>query len=43
MSSRAVVMVIGLTIALQLFTSYKAMRSAQALIRQHSQQIEAVK
>jgi hypothetical protein len=42
MSSRAILMVIGLTIAFQLLTSYKVMRSTQALIKQHSQQIEAL-
>jgi hypothetical protein len=43
MSSRTVLMLVGLTIALQLFIGFKAMRSASALLQHRITQIEAIK
>jgi hypothetical protein len=43
MSSRTVLMLVGLTIVLQLFIGFKAMLSAQALLQRHIQTIEAVR
>ena len=42
MTSRAIYLVVGLTIAFQLFIGYRAMRSAQALLQHRIQQIEAL-
>ena len=42
MSSRAVLLVVGMTIALQVFIGFRAMRSASALLQHHISQIEAL-
>ena len=42
MTSRTITLLISMAIALQLFIGFKAMRSAQALLQRHIQQIEAV-